>query len=493
MGVDMVEFLKDKDILVVGGTGFLGKVFIEKILRVQGDVGHIFTLVRAIDLQSAQAKLEKEVFCSDLFESLRERYRDGYSRFMEQKVIPVVGDVISDDLGMQEKTREELSKRVDIIVNTAATTSFYERYDVALNVNTMGAANVVRFGKSCPKLQILCHVSTAYVNVGRSGIIREEALTSAEAPSKTGGTMPSPWDVECERELIRKTLEEIRTLNSTQDKIEKRQMKELAEQRAREFGWPNAYVFTKAMAEVMVDHLRGDIPVVIVRPSIIESTLSEPFPGWIEGQRMVDPLFIAYGKGQLSRFPAAPNLIVDMIPVDMVANGMISCLRRHASNPGLYIYHLTTSVQNPLLYFTGIKAAYEYFKLNPCKDKKGQKIINIKKAKALHNMEIFRRYMTLHYKIPLQILHVVDLLLCGFKRKQYNRLLRTYNFVMKLAQLYEPFIFFEGRFDNANTRRLWEELSKEDAEKFKFDVKCIEWTDYLYHVHIPGLMKHVSS
>lgn len=65
-----------------------------------------------------------QVFSSELFKSLREHYRGGYGRFMEQKLIPVVGDVTSDRLGMKEKTREELSKRVDIIVNTAATTSF---------------------------------------------------------------------------------------------------------------------------------------------------------------------------------------------------------------------------------------------------------------------------------------------------------------------------------------------------------------------------------
>ncbi|KAH9309280.1 hypothetical protein KI387_037191, partial [Taxus chinensis] len=480
MGVDMVEFLKDKNILVVGGTGFLGKVFIEKILRVQCDVGHIFTLIRATDLQCAKTKLEREVFSSELFRHLRERYKDGYGRFIQQKVVPVVGDVACDNLGIDEETSEELFKRIDIIMNTAATTSFYERYDVAMNVNTVGAANVVRFGKKCPNLQILCHVSTAYVNVGRTGIIEEEALRSGERLSKSDGTTPSVGEVESECQLITKLLQEIRSssdLNSTHNKTERSRMKEFAQQRARKFGWPNVYVFTKAMAEIMVDHLRGDIPTAIVRPSIIESTFSDPFPGWIEGQRMIDPLFIRYGKGQISMFPAADNLIVDVIPVDMVANGMISCLGKHASTPGLYIYHLASSVQNPLLYFTGVKAAYDYFKLHPFQEKNSTKLVKIKKPQALHSMEIFRRYMCVRYKIPLQ----------------YNLLLRRYKFVMKLADLYEPFIFFKGSFDNSNTRRLWAELSEEEQEQFKFDVECINWTKYFYDVHIPGLLKYTDS
>lgn len=44
-------------------------------------------------------------------------------------------------------------------------------------------------------------------------------------------------------------------------------------------------MFTKAMGEMMIDKLRGDIPVVVIRPSVIESTFSEPFPGWMEGNR----------------------------------------------------------------------------------------------------------------------------------------------------------------------------------------------------------------
>lgn len=38
----------------------------------------------------------------------------------------------------------------------------------------------------------------------------------------------------------------------------------------------------------MIDNLRGDVPVVVIRPSVIESTHREPFPGWMEGSRYMD-------------------------------------------------------------------------------------------------------------------------------------------------------------------------------------------------------------
>jgi len=55
--------------------------------------------------------------------------------------------------------------------------------------------------------------------------------------------------------------------------------------RARKYGWQDTYVFTKAMGEMLLGSMRGDIPVVILRPSVIESTYRDPFPGWIEGIR----------------------------------------------------------------------------------------------------------------------------------------------------------------------------------------------------------------
>lgn len=55
--------------------------------------------------------------------------------------------------------------------------------------------------------------------------------------------------------------------------------------RANFYGWPNTYVFTKAMGEMLVGQLKGNLSVVTVRPTIITSTFEEPFPGWAEGVR----------------------------------------------------------------------------------------------------------------------------------------------------------------------------------------------------------------
>lgn len=64
-----------------------------------------------------------------------------------------------------------------------------------------------------------------------------------------------------------------------------RKMVELGMRRAQHFGWQDTYVFTKAMGEMLVGELREELPVAIVRPSIVESSISEPLQGWMEGIR----------------------------------------------------------------------------------------------------------------------------------------------------------------------------------------------------------------
>ncbi len=95
-------------------------------------------------------------------------------------------------------------------------------------------------------------------------------------------------------------------------------MVEAGRARAASLGWPDAYAYTKALGERALLANRGDVPVSIVRPSIIESALAEPAPGWIRGFRMAEPVIISYARGLLDEFPGVPEGVIDVIPVDLV-------------------------------------------------------------------------------------------------------------------------------------------------------------------------------
>ena len=78
---------------------------------------------------------------------------------------------------------------------------------------------------------------------------------------------------------------------------------------------------------------------MIVRPSIIESSLSDPEPGWLEGLKVADPLIVHYGKGRLADFPARPEAVLDVIPVDIIINVIIGVLPSIRENADLKVYH----------------------------------------------------------------------------------------------------------------------------------------------------------
>ena len=119
-------------------------------------------------------------------------------------------------------------------------------------------------------------------------------------------------------------------------------------ERARSLGWHDVYTFTKSLAERMVLLERGEAPLIILRPAIIESSHREPFPGWIQGSRMADPIIMAYAKGVLREFPGDPESLVDIVPVDHVVNATLAAAIRRPEAPE--VFQVASSERNPLRY-----------------------------------------------------------------------------------------------------------------------------------------------
>ena len=135
-------------------------MLVEKILRVQPDVKHLYLLIKAPDASCAKHRLKEEILCSNLFKCLQSHHGEEYEAFMEQKITPVLGDMTKEMLGMDPLTFTFLATRIDIIINSSATTGFDEQYDHALNMNTGSTRRIMEFAKCCQHLQLLMHVST---------------------------------------------------------------------------------------------------------------------------------------------------------------------------------------------------------------------------------------------------------------------------------------------------------------------------------------------
>ncbi|KAF5193384.1 Fatty acyl-coa reductase [Thalictrum thalictroides] len=481
-----MESLENKSILITGSTGFLAKIFVEKVLRIQPNVKKLYLVVRAEDIKSAKQRLHDEVIGKDLFRVLKEKYGTNFNSFISNKVTPVVGDISCENLGVKDSDlKEQLWKEVDIIVNIAATVNFDERYDVALGINTMGAKHVLDFAKNCVKHEMLLHVSTAYVCGEKSGLILEK-------PFKMGETLNGilGLDIQTELKLAKEKRNELQAKQATKEE-ESTAMKEYGMQRARFYGWPNTYSFTKAMGEMLLGDLRENVPLAIIRPTIITSTYKEPFPGWVEGVRTIDSLAVGYGKGKLTCFLGDYDLILDLIPGDMVVNAMIAAMVTHANQPNEFVYQVGSSLGNPIKCTTFRDLAYRYFSKNPWIDKDGKRVI-VTRPILFTTAASFQRYMAVRYLLPLKGLQVVNAALCNYFRHTYSSTNRKIKFVLRLVELYMPYIFFKGIFDDANLQKLRTTVTKpSEANQYYFDPKIIDWEDYFMNVHFPGIVRYV--
>ncbi|KAJ8568464.1 hypothetical protein K7X08_027997 [Anisodus acutangulus] len=485
----VLKFLENRTILVTGATGFLAKIFVEKILRVQPNVKKLYLLLRAADEKSAMQRFNTEVVAKDLFKVLREKSGANFTTFVSQRTTIVPGDISCENLGVNDSNLlEEMWREVDIVVNLAATTNFDERYDVALGINTFGARHVLNFAKKCNKLKVLLHVSTAYVCGEKEGLMLEKEYNMGETLNGTLGL-----DIEAEKKVMDQTLKQLKAKNASEKSITTT-MKELGLERARKYGWPNTYVFTKTMGEMFLGKLKEDIPLVIVRPTIITSTFKEPFPGWVEGIRTIDSLVVGYCKGRLTCFPGNPKTILDVIPADMVVNAMIVAMMAHADQRGSeIIYQIGSSLSNPLEIINFKDYAFNYFTKNPWINKVDGKPIIVGKVTVLSSMDSFQRYLALHYLLPLKGLEIVNTACCQYFQGKYLELYRKIKFVIRLIDLYGPYLFFKTLFDDLNVEKLRMAAKESGIETkvFYFDPKMINWEDYFMKIHLPGVVRYV--
>jgi long-chain acyl-CoA synthetase len=525
--------LSGKEILVTGATGFLGQPLLEKILWAAPEVERIHVLIRPKrpfggEVQSPGERLRRELFQSSVFDRLRYRYGDDFEAFLESKLVAVGGDISQEGLGIDPAVREDLQQRLDLIINSAAVVSFDAPLDDALELNTRGAGRVARFAAECEHAALI-HVSTAYVcGASHESIpetIHHAAPDSAE-PFPERAFRDPDLDLQRIEEIIARVREqgngpEVRrelvealvlrrkrrggareprreTIENLRGRWIENRLVEEGMKWARERGWNDTYTYTKALGEQMVLRHRGDVALAIVRPAIIESSLLEPSPGWLDGLRMADPLIAAIGKGRLRSLPLDPEVVLDLVPADMVVNTILAALPKLVEDgrASLRIYQVATGSRNPITMGRLHELIVGYFQSNPMLDKAG-KPIRVKPL-TFPKPDSFRR----QYRIKAAPLSVAESTLERMAdwgvfpdqaQRQRRKIAATRAAIDKLfyyGELYEPYLNLDCRFEVDNTMRLFEWLTPEERRRFNFDVSRVNWRHYI-HVHIAGIKKYI--
>ncbi|XP_058799064.1 putative fatty acyl-CoA reductase CG5065 [Phymastichus coffea] len=426
------QWFRDREVIVTGGTGFMGKVLLAKLLSCCPDIKTIYTIIRdkkGIPPKARLMNLMKE----EPFRFLRENQPERL-----KKLVAVAGDTTSDGLGISPPDIE-LLKNVSVLINMAANVRFDLPLKTAVNMNTRGTANVLAFAKQLKKLDSLVHVSTAYCHCGEATL--EEKY------------YPVPISPEETMKLVEETPEDV--LSSMTAKI-------LGDQ-------PNTYAFSKSLSEDLVQ--RSGLPTGIARPSIVVGSLKEPDAGWVDNLNGPTGLLIAAGKGVLRSMLCQPDNYVDLIPCDMAVNATIALARKVGlEKPKRPIFvNLTESRENPITWRRALDTGKKHALANPFSGPLWYPGGDFTTSKIYHLFIVF----FLH-TIPAYFLDTL-LRLTGNKPFLVNVQARVTN-GMNLVHYYTT---KEWIFKNDNLKALRENLNPEDKENFFMDIRVIDWNDYL--------------
>ncbi len=367
------ENLANRHLLLIGVTGFIGKVWLVDLLENVPDIGKITLLIRRNRTTSAQRRFEKIVEESPTFDTLHDRHGRKLGAYLKEKVEVVEGDVSLPGLGLDGPTQARLANSLDLIVNSAGLTDFNPDLRDAVSSNVDSAINLLDFLRKCHHAGLM-HLSTCYVVGMRDGRVTEELRDNYNPAGDP------KFDAEREVESLRETIRRVeeRAESPELDRALRRQalgrggneasappgeldgvlkrnrarwarnrLARVGLRRAQHLGWPNTYTFTKSLGESILMRRGHDLPIAIVRPSIVESSERSPFTGWNEGINTSGPLSYLLGTN-FRQLPSNERKCLDVIPVDMVSRGMTLIAsavvaRRHAR-----LYQLATSAINPV-------------------------------------------------------------------------------------------------------------------------------------------------
>lgn len=346
-------------VFVTGCTGFVGKVVLEELMRRREELGieRVYLLIRPRRRKSADERFDHYVAPSKCFS----RLEPGWRKYCQ----PVAGDILHDDLGISPEDRALLHGDLTHIIHCAASVRFDLPIAEASSINISGALRILDFAKGCATLQRLVDVSTAYVtpHPGNGPHVVEEKLVNL------------PFNAEdVYAQILAGEAEEDQLLAQT--------------------GHPNTYTFTKCLAEVILTERRGDVPLTLLRPSIVSACRNYPFPGWIDSHAAYAAFISLIGAGYLRVIRTDPNTAIDVVPCDDVAARILSCAFEPALQEPLVIRHAVAGIENS---GASYKLAYtheKHFKATP--HEREASLVYVGRSRG-----VFRLNEMMHHHLPL--------------------------------------------------------------------------------------------
>jgi long-chain acyl-CoA synthetase len=538
MKLSPTEIYKDRKVFLIGSTGFLGKVTLSMLLHRFPNIGKVYITVRARSQEESEARFWNNIITAPPFDPLRERYGSALEGFIEDKVVIRGGDIAETNFGYSEEQAQSIADDIDVVINSAGNVTFNPTLESALRTNVVGTQNVVAFARRM-KRPALVHVSTCFVAGNRSGAVWESDPVLGYFPRKNQlqgvGFSVDQEIADCAklaervreeardammaarfRELARKRLnEEGRDVDdpdalglavARERKVWTRtRLTDLGVERAAWWGWPNIYTYTKSLGEQLVAAEKNMIR-SIVRPSIVESALAYPFPGWNEGFTTTAPIIFLVRKGQ-NQVPANDKLILDITPVDQVASVMLAVAAQACIEEPRLVYQVATGDSNPnnmerIIRLVGLDRRRHFAEkstgvklLNRVAARMEPRPVSIssyeKTSIPMFNSAAKKASSLLDRARPRwgggRVVEVIDRVKSSIERvEEFTRE------TDEAFDMFRPFTVENAYiFRSDNVRALFERISADERTLLDWSPEKFDWYDYWLNVHLPGLAKWV--
>ena len=505
--------LGGKRVMLIGVTGFIGKVWLANTLMDLPEIGKLYLLIRRQKSSPAQTRFEKMIEGSPVFDPLFEKYGDRLGALLAEKIEVLEGDVSQPGVGLDTETAARLSKDLDLIINSSGLTDFNPDLRDALAVNVDSTHHLIEFIRASDHAALL-HLSTCYVAGQRDGRVSERVRLNYTPAGLKDFDAEKEWHrlhelvesaearvegPQVTEELKQQALEKAHAAKglsgqALENQIRKNRVRWLKKylteegtRRAKELGWPNTYTYTKYLAESMIAKHGAGLPIAIVRPAIVETSVTKPFRGWNEGINTSASLSYLLGTA-FRQLPSNERKRLDIIPVDAVCAGMTligAALVERRHDP---LYQLATSVTNPC----DMGRSIELTSLGHRRHYRAQEGLEYWLRLRMDAIPVSKeRYNRMSAPAQKMIIKSIQRVMSPLPmKKPLAKTERNLERVEKLVGLFEPFILHnEHDFIADNVEKLSQALTPEEKESFGYDTAGLDWWEYWINIHIPALRR----
>jgi long-chain acyl-CoA synthetase len=528
--LDVARIFRGARIVVLGGTGFLGKVFWSMLLDRYPEIGRIYLVVRPKGSASPGARFWNDVAKSEALVALRRTHGDGFTEFLRDKVVPIDGDMGLPLCGIDAGLVQELAGTIDAVINVAGVVDFNPPLDEAIAANAFGAQNLVALTRALStdaRPTAVFHTSTCYVAGSRQGPIYEDDPRTHPFP-RAAELGADAWDPDREiaecldlvaqarhraddafrqtefAEAARKTLatrgEPVAgpAYDAELARVKRRFVAERIVEggldRATHWGWPNIYTYTKSIGEQVI--ARSGLRFSIARPACCESCVEYPERSYSEGVNTSAPLIYLIMKGQVQILGGQVPL--DLIPTDYVVAGMILALAELIEGTAAPVYQFGASDVNPCTTQRFGEMVGMYKRKFLQRGGGGNPLMAALASRIEPSFVGRARFDRVGPPAIASAARGVASLLRGTvpalapAAKALENLSRSTGKIAEIQRLFEPFASkLNGPFDCSNTRAAYARATDEDRKKLPWVPETLDWLDWMMNVHMPAIEKRV--